>query len=81
MIVKLYSKFAKRNNSTKTPTGGVEYTGTLKDNCDILNPVVIFQAAGAVDYFPASYNYAYIDAFERYYFITCLLYTSPSPRD
>lgn len=45
MIVKLYSKFAKRNNSTKTPTGGVEYTGTLKDNCDILNPVVIFQAA------------------------------------
>lgn len=70
MQVTLYSGFGKRNNSTKTPTGGTTYTGTLKDNCTILKPVIIFQAAGAVDYFPASYNYAYIDAFERYYFIT-----------
>lgn len=76
MQVTLYPGFGKRNNSTKTPptTGGVTYTGTLKDNCTILKPVIIFQAAGADDYFPASYpasyNYAYIDAFERYYFIT-----------
>lgn len=37
-------------------------------------PIIIFQAAGAGDYFPesypASYNYAYIDAFERFYFVT-----------
>lgn len=75
MQVTLYSGFGKRNNSTKTPsTEGVAYTGTLKDNCTILKPLIIFQAAGAGDYFPASYpasyNYAYIDAFERYYFIT-----------
>lgn len=75
MQVTLYSGFGKRNNSTKTPTtGGVTYTGTLKDNCTILKPIIIFQAAGADDYFPSSYpssyNYAYIDAFERYYFVT-----------
>lgn len=74
MKVTLYSGFGKRNNSTKTPTGGTVYTGTLKDNCTILKPIIIFQAAGADDYFPesypASYNYAYIDAFERFYFVT-----------
>ena len=70
MQVTLYSGFGKRNNSTKTPTGGTVYTGTLKDNCTILKPIIIFQAAGADDYFPESYNYAYIDAFERYYFVT-----------
>lgn len=74
MQVTLYPGFGKRNNSTKTPTGGTVYTGTLKDNCTILKPIIIFQAAGADDYFPSSYpssyNYAYIDAFERFYFVT-----------
>lgn len=75
MQVILYSGFGKRNNSTKTPpTEGVTYTGTLKDNCTILKPIIIFQAAGADDYFPSSYpssyNYAYIDAFDRFYFVT-----------
>lgn len=70
MNIVLYSSFSKRNNSTAIPGTGVTYTGTLKDNCDILKPAIVFQAAGAVDYFPASYNYAYIDAFDRYYFIT-----------
>lgn len=47
MQVTLYSGFGKRNNSTKTPsTEGVAYTGTLKDNCTILNPSLSFRLPG-----------------------------------
>lgn len=47
MQVTLYSGFGKRNNSTKTPTtGGVTYTGTLKDNCTILNLSLSFRLPG-----------------------------------
>lgn len=64
MNIKLYS-FTKRKNSTKIPTGGAIYTGTLKSNTSVVSPSIIFEFSA----FPA-YNYAYIQEFSRYYWIT-----------
>lgn len=43
------------------------HTITLKDGCSIDNPVVSFSAQAAA---LAPLNYAYIDTFQRYYWIT-----------
>ena len=49
------------------PTATSTHTITLKDGCSIDRPVVSFSAqASAV----AALNYAYIDTFQRYYYIT-----------
>lgn len=49
------------------PTATSTHTITLKDGCSIDKPVVSFSAqASAV----AALNYAYIDTFQRYYYIT-----------
>lgn len=65
--VNLYT-LSKRDNSTKRPTGtGTEYSCILKDGCGILNPVIKLDIGLTSD--PSAYNYAYIAAFERYYFI------------
>lgn len=65
--VRLYN-LKKRDNSTKQPTGnGTEYDCILKDDCGILNPVIKLDLGLSAD--PSQYNYAYIPAFGRYYFI------------
>ena len=65
--VNLYT-FAKRDNSTKVPTGtGTELNCVLKSGSGIMHPVLSFDFGIAGD--PSQYNYAYIPAFERYYFI------------
>ena len=65
--VNLYT-LSKRDNSTKRPTGtGTEYNCVLKDGCGILNPTIKLDLGLSSD--PSSYNYAYIAAFDRYYFI------------
>ena len=65
--VRLYN-LKKRDNSTKQPTGdGAEHNCILKDGCGILNPVIKLDLGLATD--PSQYNYAYIPAFGRYYFI------------
>lgn len=58
----------KRDNSTKQPTGtGDEFSCVLKSGSGIMHPVLSFDLGIAGD--PSQYNYAYIPAFERYYFI------------
>ena len=42
-----------------------ELNGFLRENCDILNPVITIQTSN-----PTSYNYCYIPSFGRYYYIT-----------
>lgn len=65
--VNLYT-LAKRDNSTKRPTGSpVEYDCILKDGCSILTPAIKLDLGLSAD--PSQYNYAYIPAFGRYYFI------------
>ena len=64
MIIKLFSGFSKRENSTKQPTGGTEYNVVLKNDCSLVEPSVILHSSSR----PTA-NYAYISDMERYYYI------------
>ena len=65
--VNLYS-LSKRDNSTKQPAGApAEYDCILKDGCSIFTPSIKLDMGLTAD--PSQYNYAYIPAFGRYYFI------------
>lgn len=60
-----FYQFSKRTNSTAQPASG---SGTalscqLKEECDMITPVLIIRNV------PTGWNYAYIPAFRRYYFI------------
>ena len=64
MVVKFYN-FSKRINSTKQPTGAsTDVSVVLKEECSVENPILVL-AGNNFDY-----NYAYIDDFKRYYFVT-----------
>lgn len=67
MQVNLYS-FRKRLNSTMQPTGGTTYSCTIKDGSGAVNPTIAIKWNGSGS--PASYNYANIPDFGRYYWIT-----------
>ena len=59
---------SKRDNSTKRPTGnGAEFSCILKSGSGILHPTISLDIGKTSD--PSQYNYAYIPAFGRYYFI------------
>ena len=65
--VRLYT-LSKRDNSTKRPSGdGTLYNCVLKSGSGILHPTISLDLGKTSD--PSQYNYAYIPAFERYYFI------------
>lgn len=65
--VNLYT-LSKRDNSTKRPSGtGTVYSCVMKHGCGILHPSISIDIGLTAD--PSQYNYAYIPAFERYYFI------------
>lgn len=65
--VNLYT-LSKRDNSTKRPTSTpAEHDCILKDGCSLFNPAIQLDLGLASD--PSQYNYAYIPAFGRYYFI------------
>lgn len=65
--VNLYS-FTKAPNSTKQPTGtGTAYQCVSNDDFNVISPRVPLQIGAAAN--PASYNYAKITSFNRYYWI------------
>ena len=79
-------KFKKSSDSTKTPTTiGVEYQCVLKDNTGLINPVFRFKYS--LNENIGQYNFMYIDAFDRFYFIDnwewsageWVAYCSPDP--
>lgn len=60
--------FSKKRNSTAAPSGsGTTMTGTLRDGCSVIRPVIGFGIARTTS--PAAYNYATISSFGRSYFI------------
>lgn len=64
----IFYQFAKRNNSTKiVNTTGTTLTCQLKAETDMINPVLEINAV-PVAWNPI-WNYCYIAAFERYYFV------------
>ena len=79
MKIKLFSGFYKKKNSTAIPDNTVTYLeldGTLKEDCSTLNPTVRILRT-ALDLVPDTYNYAYIQAFGRYYFIVDCIWSEP----
>ena len=67
--INLYT-FAKDSNSTAQPVGtGNELNCNILTPADITAPVVEIAASD-----PTAYNYAYISAFHRYYFIEGMTY-------
>lgn len=66
LSVTLYN-FSKKVNSTARPTGGTAYTCNLKNTCGVINPRIEFNFPMTLN--PATYNYCYIELFDRYYFI------------
>ena len=67
--------FSKKKNSTAQPTlsAGTSFTVTLKEDTSVLNPVIVFNAATTgmpTPFTPSYFNYAYISAFNRYYYVT-----------
>lgn len=65
--VNLYS-FSKEVNSTKQPTGsGTEYSCVSNDDLDTLHPRIPLNIGASAN--PSAYNYMYIGAFGRYYWI------------
>lgn len=75
MQIRLYN-FSKRVNSTLLPNENnsthVDYEGTIKDDvCNIMAPVITFKL-NAIN--APTFNYAYIEKFNRYYFIEDWVY-------
>lgn len=64
MQINFYT-FAKDANSTRRPTNPRVTTGSLKEPCSILNPVIRTAFTQK-----QPYNYAFIPDFERYYYVT-----------
>ena len=65
--VNLYS-FSKRANSTARPSGeGSSFSCIMKEPSGVLSPVIAFNLGVTAN--PSGYNYAYISAFGRYYYI------------
>ena len=76
MQIYLYSRFMKRENSTKTPTDttlSYKTEGYLKDPSSVINPTLIINhmlhVPGPNPNLFVNYTYAYIPDFKRYYFI------------
>lgn len=59
----------KRKNSTLQPTGGVEFSVSLKDGCSIDAPTFILNATNI-----NGYNYCYCKNWQKYYWITSRTY-------
>lgn len=65
--VKLYT-FAKKPNSTKQPAGAsADFTCRIADPTGILAPTIELKLGSTTN--PSVYNYAYIDAWKRFYYI------------
>lgn len=74
MNIKFYSGFTKRINSTKRPTGNAQLTlqGELRDPTSVEKPVIRIKNMGSAS--PTPYIYAYIEKFQRYYFVSDWVY-------
>lgn len=79
MQIKFFQGFEKKKNSTLQPSASqtsITLTGTLKENCSVMNPTVRINRP-ANDGVPSIYTYAYIDDFDRYYFVTDWTWNKP----
>ena len=64
MTVKLYRNLSEEITETKNITDEITYTGSLREESSVIDPVIMIQAINLSDY-----NYAWIEEFHRFYFI------------
>lgn len=64
MDITLYQNISENNRVGKTLINAQTFTGNLRQSTSIINPFIMLNADN-----PTVYNYAYIPAFNRYYFI------------
>lgn len=65
MVIKFYKNASPNNKISKSITEVSTQAGVLRDDCDVIRPVVRFEMVSLPDA-----NYCYIAEFGRYYFIT-----------
>lgn len=65
MEITLYINNSERQAISKNLSSGIVFTGSLRNESSVINPVVLIEATNL-----SSCNYAYIPEFGRYYFIT-----------
>lgn len=66
MIVALYNYQGDKRVINKTLPDGFAMTGTLTNDCDVVNPVIEVEKFNPAYY---RYNYMYIPDFRRFYYI------------
>lgn len=79
MQIKFFTGFEKKRNSTLQPSvsqTSVTLTGTLKENCSVMSPTIKINRPSN-DTVPSIYTYAYIDDFDRYYFVRDWTWNKP----
>jgi hypothetical protein len=75
MTIKFYKNLSDKNHVDKNITQvGSDVTGTLRDDCSILNPVI--QIENFTGFNLTECNYAYIVEFGRYYYINNITLTN-----
>lgn len=69
----LYSQSSPTNQVTKeigTPLATIE--GKLRNSCSVTDPVILVQT-NDMNMWPLNVNYMYVEAFNRYYYITNMI--------
>lgn len=66
MTITLYKNTSEKERISKTLTGAISKTGTLRTDTSLIDPVITVTSTTNL----SSYNYLYIPSFGRYYFIT-----------
>lgn len=64
MEIRLYHNTSANNKIDKSLHSETTYNGNLRDNSKVVNPEIMIEASNLT-----SFNYAYIPAFHRYYYI------------
>lgn len=64
MTIKLYRNLSEEIAVTKNITDEITYTGSLRSESSVIDPVILIEASNLSDY-----NYAWIEEFHRFYFI------------
>lgn len=67
-VIHMYNNTDELNKISKSPTLVRTLEGTLRDEADIVNPVILIECSDTL----VDVNYMYIPELHRYYFITSI---------